>query len=448
MEDYLYKLLKIYNNLPLPIKIGIGKLYNLIPYRLRYGKFYDEYKQRIKSHTGMSSLLNKTLKYVKDYIPYYNNTEFNYIYTFPIITKDILRDKKNDFINNDFQMYMLEANTGGTSGTPLTFYLHKGISRAKEKAHFDWYWGQFGYKQDDKILMLRGAPLKNNALYEYLAIDNKLSVSCYGLNKSNIGFVLEQIEKFKPKFIYGYPSAVKIFTKLVDGSHVNSLKNIKAIFLGSEYLSYFDRSFFENYYQTRVVNWYGHSERLIHAGNCPYNDEYHIYPFYGYAELIDENNNIIEEANKIGKIIATGFDNKVMPLIRYDTGDLAEYSETTNCKCGFKGRSFKKIYGREQDYIYLNDDTTISVTAFIFGQHFNEFSKILELQLVQNYLDVLDVNIVPNGIFDKKDIDSLKKQMSDSIQGKLKININLVGNIEKTKMGKHRILIQNIKKDN
>jgi phenylacetate-CoA ligase len=444
VEDYLYKFLGLYKKMPLRLQHILGKIYNLLPRSFRYGIFYQEYCNRIKQwESGLfdeAALLSETFSYALNHIDYYKSANDDEK-SFGVINKQIINSNKERFINHDLKSQLLKSNTGGTSGTPFEFYIHKGVGRAKEKAHFDWYWGKIGYNPGDKVLMIRGAPLKNGALYEYIAIDNKLSITCYDLNDDNVGGVVKAINRFKPKFIHGYPSALKILTLLVEKKKIK-IENLKGLFLGSEYLDAQDRAYFEAYYNARVINWYGHSELLIHAGNCQYSNEYHIYPFYGHVEMVGDDGKIISSANTMGKIIATGFDNKVMPLIRYDTGDLAEYSDSTECQCGFHGKSFSKIYGREQNYIVLNDGTIVSVTAFIFGQHFDEFNKIREIQLLQSDIHNLIVHIVPNEIFSEKDVLQLADKMATSVNNKISISIEIVEKTKKTESGKHKILIQ------
>lgn len=440
-EDSLYNFLKSYKKLPYPLKWFLGKCYQLVPKKLKYGSFYYEYINRINNHTNSEDLLVKQLNIACNSLRYYKHIKHQSISDFPIINKSIIRERFSDFYNNSPKKLL--TNTGGSSGTPFEFYLESGVSRPKEKAHFDWYWGQFGYKDGDRILMIRGESLSNNKLIEYQPIGNKLAVSCYLLNESNIDNVFEKIYKFLPKHVHAYPSSLKNFLRVMENSGKNLPPSIRNIFLGSEGLLKFDRSFIESRVNATIVHWYGHSERLVHAGNCPYSNEFHIYPFYGYVELVDNDGFLINEPFVKGRIIATGFDNKVMPLIRYDTGDEAEYSELSSCQCGFTGKSFKLIHGRKQDYIYLNDKTKVSLTAFIYGQHFEEFAHINEIQLEQKRLGELLIRLVLN----KKeafDINRFKDKLEKSVNRKIEVTLEVNSSIRKSPSGKHVFLIQKI----
>ncbi len=443
LEDRLYPFLKLYKSLPYPVKFLMGKIYNLLPVKLKFGKFYYSYLKRITNFNEEKEqvLLSKQIKIALNKINYYKHREYKDITEFPIIKKETISNSHQDFVNPE-NPNRIKTNTGGSSGNPLDFYLEKGISRPKEKAHFDWYWKQFGYTPGDKILMIRGESLVGDKIVEYQALENKLAISCYLLNEHNINETISKINIFNPRFIHAYPSALKNFISLVKTASIPLKTNIQASFLGSEGLYENDRQLIASFFKTKICHWYGHSERLIHAGNCPYTDEFHIFPFYGYVELLDDDGKIIEKPSKKGRIIATGFDNSVMPFIRYDTGDEAEYSDSQVCACGFKGKSFKTIYGRNQDYIYLNDKTKVSLTAFIFGQHFEEFSLINEIQLEQNELGKIDIRITLNKdseLNKEKFIAKLKK----SVQNKIEINLYVVPFILKTHRGKHVFLIQN-----
>src|SRR4030042_2384929 len=307
----------------------------------------------------------------------------------------------SNFINPGIKK--LKANTGGSSGTPFEFYIEKNVSRPKEKAHFDWYWSQFGYSPNDKMMMVRGLPLFRDKKFEYTTINNVLNVSCYNINETNISIINAEINKFKPLFIHAYPSSLKILTSLMEPYKQILNLSIKAIFLGSEQLLEQDRDYFESFYNAKVVNWYGHTERLIHGGNCPYSDEFHFYPSYGYLELLDKDDRTITKPGIQGRIIASGFDNKAMSFIRYDTGDTGVLSDKKECACGFKGTSLQKIMGRLQDFVYLSDGTRVSLTAFIFGQHLRVFKKIKELQVFQGKIGEIEIRIVRNPDFNMDD---------------------------------------------
>lgn len=459
MEDTLYPLLKIYRQLPYWVQSPIGLAYRLLPNQIRYGVFYDEYQKRIINFINATNssdilrmqlaLLAATVNNAIDSIPFYRNfpkiKSFNDLKIFPVINKTDIASNTKTFVSEKYGNKRLKANTGGSSGTPMAFYLHSGKTRPKEQAHFDWFWAQHGFIPGSRILMVRGAPLKNNALYEYQAIKNCLAVSCYTLNSSNIEKVLLAVNKFQPQFIHGYPSAVKNLIKCIEENDaVAWVMPMKALFLGSEWLSVDDRNNIEDFFKARVISWYGHSECAIMGGNSIDSKEYFFYPFYGYTELLGDDDKPIQKPGAIGRIVATSFDNFVMPFIRYDTGDLGVLSDK-NIFGAMPCLVLKKIEGREQDIIYLKDNTRVSLTAFIFGQHLPQFASIREMQLEQNVAGCLILRIVPDIGYELNDECEILNRLRKSVSEKIDIEFEYVKKIEKTHRGKHRFLIQKIK---
>jgi phenylacetate-CoA ligase len=458
MEDLFYRFLYLYNRLPSNIKYLIGKIYYYFPASLKYGKFYQTYLKRVKFFMSIDDVqmvnqnqekllfenVNDAIRNIPFYKKYQPVNSVKQFQALPITNKKTIKENFCDHVNPALHYKKLTTNTGGSSGTPFEFFLEKKSSRPKEKSHFDWFWGQFGYKTSDKVLMVRGMPLRKNGIFEYRSLDNHLNVSCYLINEKNILQVLNAINEFKPTIIHAYPSSLRIVTSLLETYKDRLDINIRSIFVGSEYLSDFDRNYFESFYNAKVISWYGHTERLLHGGNCHHSGEFHFYPFYGYLELIDEKNNVITEPGREGRIVATGFDNRVMPFIRYDTGDIGVLSDETECACGFKGKTLKSITGRFQDTIVLSDGTNVSLTAFIFGQHLKEFSKIRELQVYQKKMGEVEIRIVQNKSFSSSEEKSIIETLSNSVNHKLEIKIKFVEQLAKTSTGKHRFFISAI----
>lgn len=186
IEDKIYSFLKYYNKLPFSVQNAIGKCYNFIPNSVRYGKFYNEYKTRIdyfNKSTSVHEVKSKQLEllfdivnYARINIPFYNGfpicNSIEDFKKFPIIKKNDFVQKKQLFLNKKLSSYFLKANTGGSTGKPFEFFIHKGITRSKEAAHFEWFWKKFGYNTGNKILMVRGSPLRNNVIFQYQSIKN------------------------------------------------------------------------------------------------------------------------------------------------------------------------------------------------------------------------------------------------------------------------------------
>jgi len=457
MEDFLFKYLKYYESLPGYVKYPVGWLYSRIPSKLRYGNFYSEYNKRIKEflacrtpeqvlckqHQLLFDQVNKAIRTVPFYQRFKQVHKLEDFQQLPIVSKSDFLDNIEAFCSHDKEL-RLQVNSGGSSGTPFVFYLEKSKTRSKEKAHFNWFWGLWGYRPGAKILMLRGKPLPNNALYEIQSIKNCLNVSCYELTAENAPVVLKKISEFQPEFVHAYPSAVNVFLRCIGEKSGGYFDSVKALFLGSEFLDPAAKVRFENFFNAPACSWYGHTECALHAGAVPGNDSLLFFPFYGYFELLDDNNLPINEPGCSGRIVGTSFDNSAMPFIRYDTGDRGTLGEIINIG-QIPCQTLQKVDGREQDIIFLSDSSCISLTSFIFGQHLRQFELIREMQLEQFEHGKILLRIVPLRTITEQDCRDIAIYLSNSVSGRLEISVELVDHIEKTVRGKHRFLIQHCK---
>ena len=458
MEDFLYKWKDTYGQLPLTLRNSIGTAARMVPRRIWYGRFGRTYRQRVHRFLIANNpasvrslqlvLLMDTVNWAITHVPFYKGKKqiksYSDLKEFPIVTKEDYIANTRAFMAPVACKYGLAANTGGSSGVRMDFLLHSGRTRPKERAHFEWYWGLFGYSRHSRTLMVRGKPLQNRRLYERQTFENRLVVSCHDITESNVSIVIDAIRKFSPEYILAYPSALTVFTKLLaDISALGMQTRIKAVFCGSEILSDPDRTWFTEFYRAQVVSWYGHSECVLHGGYMPGSNDYHLFPFYGYCELLDENDNEITEPGRVGRIVGTSFDNYVMPFVRYDTGDLGALSPKLSTFHFLP--VLTKIAGRGRDIVYLRDGSGVSMTSFLFAHRLTQFAKIRDMQLEQERPGKLLIRIVKGpGYSEKEDEREIVNRLTDSVHGRIRISVVYLESILKTPNGKHVFFLQKI----
>ncbi|GAI95041.1 unnamed protein product, partial [marine sediment metagenome] len=177
------------------------------------------------------------------------------------------------------------------------------------------------------------------------------------------------------------------------------------------------------------------------AGECEESTDYHIFPEYGLVELIDNNGNPVSKEEGIGEIVASGFNNYVMPFIRYRTGDIAVYVKE-KCSCGRNYPLLKKVEGRMQEFFV---DKTGSLITFIAQDYclWNVKDIINAYQYVQNEPGKVLLNIDAKRKFSNSDIESVKRTFME-FYSSFYIEINFVKNIPRTRSGKFRYFIQKL----
>lgn len=369
-------------------------------------------------------------------VPYYNKlfkqidfdpkNDFNKIedlQKIPILNQDIVRARPQDFINPKINKY-LNMKTSGTSGIPFSARIDFN-HWIVEQAVIWRQWKSFGYKFRDKIALLRSyAPGKGDKLIKVDNLRNFIYYSPYHLNEENCSDYHKDMVRRKIKFLRGYPSSIKIFTSYCKRNQLK-LNSLKGILLASETLLENDKKYIKEYFNVPVINHYGLAECVVMIGNI-FSDNYlYNYDDYGYLELI-------EEGNKIN-IVGTNLNNHAMPLIRYNTNDIAFIDLNEEDK-KIKLKQIKSISGRKNEYIVTNKGKIPLTNIYTI---FSKIQNIARWQIIQRKIDKLDILILcvesDEGIIKEKLINDL------NIIERKGINMNIIFTSEFERFGEGKI---------
>ncbi len=101
----------------------------------------------------------------------------------------------------------------------------------------------------------------------------------------------------------------------------------------------------ERLWDCSVHRHYGSTEMCIFGGvECTAHEGYHLRPSDILYEIPDR------DADGKGEIVITTLDRKVMPLIRYKTGDIGKFT-SEECSCGGRFKRLLRVYGRKRDIL-------------------------------------------------------------------------------------------------
>lgn len=257
------------------------------------------------------------------------------------------------------------------------------------------------------------------------------------MTNSNIKKMIDVMNKYKPEFIHGYPSALLILSEsmLTYGFKLNY--KLKSLLLSSENLYKGQRGFIEKVLKCKIFTFYGHSELCGMAINKNNDHHYHILKKYGYIELIDDNNEVIKENGKMGEIVVTGYGSVIMPFIRYKTADYSSYLD-------YENGVLEDIKGRwTQEMLFTSRGNKISITAL--NMHSDIFKNVCNYQFIQNEIGVVTLKLVKGDDFNDKDFHLIKTSLSEKLGRHLNLEIEYCFIIERTMAGKQRFLVQNVK---
>ncbi|MDQ1427091.1 MAG: hypothetical protein QOK39_567, partial [Acidimicrobiaceae bacterium] len=91
-----------------------------------------------------------------------------------------------------------------------------------------------------------------------------------------------------------------------------------------------------------------------------------------------------------GRLLLTTLTNDLMPLVRYDIGDVGAIDNARRCPCGRTSPVLRELHGRQDDVVITKDGRRISIFAFSLALHNSDVSM---LQLVQKRPDSFLVRV-------------------------------------------------------
>lgn len=373
-------------------------------------------------------------------IPYYKN--YHNINTFeelPIISKKEILEDINLFINKKIKKQQ-DLNTSGSTGTAFTFPITEEFFNKKFAAV--WYFRNshklFKEKKNANLIGRVFLATKKNKPPYWVDVKatNQLLLSQYHLSEKTIREYLSAIIKYEVKWLHGYPSSLALLASY-SKEHTDLIKNIhlEAITCSSESLSSKQRLLIESVFSTKLLDFYGQAEGVADIYQCE-GGNLHVNEDYSYVEFIKDEN------TPYFRIIGTQLSNKVLPFIRYDTGDLAELPpENFKCDCGRNSRVVKRIIGRVEDNIYLSDGRQIGRLDHIFKATFG----VLEAQIHQYEKGSAEFWIVKKENYTEKDERSLKREIKNKLGEDFRYTIVYKDSIPRTNAGKLKAVVSHIK---
>jgi phenylacetate-CoA ligase len=132
---------------------------------------------------------------------------------------------------------------------------------------------------------------------------------------------------------------------------------------------------------------YGLNEVGIVATRCPEGGRYHVHSEFCLVEIVRDDGKPAGPGEP-GRLLVTALKNPAMPLIRYDSGDIAEAVEGP-CPCGRTMAAFAGIRGRYRRMAYLPPGTWDFWVAFqwALGETPPEETRSLRQYQLHHYRD-------------------------------------------------------------
>ncbi len=458
---------KLYNNSPTFLQnLGIS-LYGLSIYLKEYGgkfkKTLEEFEKmqwysidRLKEY--QNEKLHSLIKHCYENVPYYKKVmtagklkphdirSIDDLPKMPILTRDDIKNNFSALTARNFKCSQLSlGHTSGTTGSPLEFYYDNQICLTKNVV--DWRQKRWaGVNPGDKLAFFLGrvvVPIAQSKppFWRINRVLNHLFFSSFHLSKKNIDKYIDKLEQFAPVALEGYPSTAYIIARFLLSR--KRTFPLKAVFTSSETMFPQQKEAIESAFECKLFDFYGLAERVMFATECEAHEGHHLNMDFGVTEILAKDNQPAPPG-EMGRIVATGLYNYGMPLIRYQTNDITSL-KNERCSCGREFPLMEDVTTKAEDIITTKDGRFIS--SSILTHPFKPMHNVAESQIIQEDLENIRIKIVKLPAYKDEDTRYLLTEFKKRVGDDMKIEIEFVESIPRTKAGKFRWVISKVPLD-
>ena len=322
-------------------------------------------------------------------------------------------------------------NTSGSTGKPLHFYQ-------------DWYASLRSFAVTERIfrttgkrypiVYMRSRQRSGFTFYRHIWF----FVFGYNSIRHRIDDFKELGRRLRGGFIlYGYTSWVVELARQMEKNNLSL--PIRAVMVAGEHLTDADRAYVERIMGVELFTLYASRETGFLGYECEYH-QMHVSEEWAYLEIVDEEGRPLPFGHE-GRIIVTTFDNRVMPFIRYEIGDVGALSDSP-CACGRTLRTLT-FRGRTTELIELEDNRVVSLLdiAYKLGLYPD---TVRQYQIVQTSTISFVVRVVPGQHFDANK-EALEALMVRLLHPRVEILWEILDMIPESKSGKAAYFVRDMR---
>src|SRR5262245_32968401 len=318
----------------------------------------------------------------------------------PILEKRDIQEHGAEMIAQGWPADDLIRNqTGGSTGTPISFYLCKDRKCSRAAAtlrHNAWA----GWQVGDRAAVIWGAPrdqpgdsfrdrLRGTLVREPLWLDTSAVTE-----ESLIAFH-KQLWRYRPTVIQAYARSAVLFARYVAENRLTPYRP-RSLVTSAEVLEPADRELLEEVFGCPVYNRYGCREFSVIASECPAHTGMHVMAEGLFVEI--ETPAGPARPGEMGSLLITDLLNPAMPMIRYRIGDLGSWASQP-CPCGRRLPLLQEVAGRVTDFLVGGDGRLVSgvyLATYVVAQR----PSLGQVQIVQTRAGEVVYRVCPGPGFD------------------------------------------------
>jgi phenylacetate-CoA ligase len=346
-----------------------------------------------------------------------------YLTKLPILSKRDFLDSTETYLDARAKGAYAEA-TSGSTGEPFTVH-HDEYFELLSCAVRERLYRLIGNGRRFPILFLRPTERRSFALWQY----KSFFIRTGGKIPDQLPTLIKDLRTSAGEFIlYCLGSFAFILAEACNQAHVQL--PLRGVIVTGEQTSLEQRREIESTFGVRLFNAYGMTEVGLIAFNCE-KGRLHINEEWVYVEITDAQGTPLPPDTE-GWILVTSLENRVMPFIRYNSGDRGQFISSP-CPCG-RTLQTVELRGRQMHLITFEDGRTISLidVVNIFS---TEKKRVQQFQIIRISSYAFIIRVIPGPQF-QEEKEKLTERFRLLIHPNITIEWNVVEAIEPSPSGK------------
>jgi phenylacetate-CoA ligase len=356
----------------------------------------------------------------------------------PVLTKQEVIEQRETMVAGGLDQPGLKPGyTGGSTGKPLAFYYtDEKIERMRAGMMRSYRWA--GWQQGDKVLNFWGSRhQKDNKTRKHRKPFDRLrrfaaaeqTLGAYAFNEADLLDWARHVQRWRPTLLQGYASILAELALFVQRKNMRMPATIKGVFSTAEVLYDWQRAAIESAFSCTVYNQYGCREVPNIGLQCSQGN------FHIFSDLVKLESVPVDGEHRL---LVTSLTNRVMPMIRYELGDLGRL-KTGQCGCGSPFPLLELDVCRSNDIMITPGGRRIYPSYFV--HLLDGHDGIRKFQFVQTGPGEIVLKLCARQELADVAGAALKPRLQADLGGDMRLQVECVEDIPRSRSGKHRFVI-------
>ncbi len=359
----------------------------------------------------------------------------------PVQTKADVRAHADGVVWRDVPGGPVPHSSGGTTGDTLRFFIDR-TRQAQDLAARLFMQSLFGVRPGDRRAHLWGSPIESHGARLKHWRDRLLNerlLNAFELSGAQLDCHLAAIRRFRPRVIYGYPTALALLARHAAESHApKAFTWLKLVVLTGEEATSDHVAQVRQAFGCAVAAEYGNREVGLIAHECP-RGRLHVVSPHIHLDAASQGQTLA--AGRCGDVICTTLNTRAQPFIRYRVGDVGRL-ETEACPCGLPFPLMRLEGGKITGFIALPGGRLChgAITSHILRGE----DGIVAYKTHQHTLNEFEVFLVVDDQFDPGTTERVRQRYRRLFGPRVNVTCRIVENIPPDPSGKRRYVISDV----